>query len=297
MYPGISSTLLKKIATTIAILCVSLAAFSQTAKPQHAKLSLLAEHTALAPGGLEWIGVRFELEPGWHIYWTNPGDSGEPPKVTWHVPNGIQASGLQFPTPERISDHGMTDYGYVGSVVLLSKLTVPASFASNKAEISAEVRYLVCREVCVPAKEHLSMPLLLSTESRASNEAQVIRKTEEQAPQPLPAGVYISAIQNQNAFVMTVAARSPKLGLVTDFIPVDEQVIENSTKPTIKPGKDGFQLTLKKSEQLNHPILQLRGLLITQDKAYNVAVSIAPVKATSTKAILQKAQTAKKSKE
>jgi len=63
------------------ILCGISNSLSQTAKPQHAKLSLLSEQTSLVPGSSQWLGLRFELDPGWHIYWTNPGDSGEPNRV------------------------------------------------------------------------------------------------------------------------------------------------------------------------------------------------------------------------
>jgi DsbC/DsbD-like thiol-disulfide interchange protein len=296
MNPGTSNPFRKQIVAILAILAIlygALAAFSESAKPQHAKLSLIAEHTGLAPGASEWIGVRFELEPGWHIYWINPGDSGEPPKITWHLPNGIQAGDLEFPAPQRIPDHGMMDFGYQGNVVLLSKLTVPSHLASNKLEITADVRYLVCREVCVPGKEHLAMPFIVGKEAKASTDAELIRKTIGQLPQSLPAAVHVSATQRQGAFVINIASRSRKFELPTDFIPADEQVIENSTKPTVDLGKDMFQLTAKKSEQLNHAISQLRGLLITQNKAYNVAAPISPVKGASTKATFQKNQAAK----
>src|SRR5579872_3201624 len=109
MNPGTWSSFPKRSGALLAMLLGSIQGFPQAAKPQHAKLSLIAEHASLAPGRQEGMGIRFELEPGWHIYWTNPGDSGEPPQVTWHVPNGMQASNLEFPTPQRLADHGMTD--------------------------------------------------------------------------------------------------------------------------------------------------------------------------------------------
>ena len=33
--------------------------------------------------------MLFDLEKGWHIYWVNPGDSGEPPKIQWQLPERI----------------------------------------------------------------------------------------------------------------------------------------------------------------------------------------------------------------
>src|SRR4051794_9573989 len=124
MNSGILSVIKRLVMIVILMVCGASNALSQSNKAQHARVSLLSEDASIAPGGTQWLGLRFELEPGWHIYWTNPGDSGEPPKVTWHLPNGVQAGELQFPPPQRIQDHGLVDYGYEGDVVLLSKIAI-----------------------------------------------------------------------------------------------------------------------------------------------------------------------------
>jgi DsbC/DsbD-like thiol-disulfide interchange protein len=265
--------------TVFAVLCALSAALSQSSRPQHAHLSLILDRTALVPTESDWIGLRFELDPGWHIYWTNPGDSGEPPKIVWHLPVGIQAGDLQFPAPQRIPDHSLIDYGYQGSVVLLSKLTVPAGATSKQAEIGADVKYLVCREVCIPAKDHLSVTVPIGGRAKAAPEASQIQAAETHLPRPLPRGVRASAASTQDGFVVTIAGKSPSMGQATDFISADEQVIENIAKPAIDIGKDEVVIRLKKSEQLNHPISQVRGLLIAGDRAYNIDVPVASGKA------------------
>lgn len=258
----------------LVVLCALSAAVSQSSRPQHARLSLILDRTALVPAESDWIGLRFELDPGWHIYWTNPGDSGEPPKIEWHLPAGIQAGDLQFPAPQRIPDHSLMDYGYQGSVVLLSKLTVPAGATSKQAEIGADVKYLVCREVCMPGKDHLSLTVPVGNSAKAAPQASKIQAAESRLPRPLPRGVRASATSTKDDLVVIVADKSPGFGTATDFIPADEQVIENIAKPAIDIGKDEVVIRLKKSEQLNHPISQVRGLLIAGDRAYNIAVPV-----------------------
>lgn len=284
----------RRIAALLVTFCGLSSALSETAK-QHAKLSLVSEKASLAPGASQWIGLRFELEPGWHIYWTNPGDSGEPPKVNWHLPSGIQASQLQFPAPQRIADHGLMDYGYQGHVVLLSKLTVPAGITSKKADIAADVRYLVCREVCVPAKEHLAVAVPLDGNGKESAEVGIIQTAAAKLPKPLPSGVHVSATSKSDNFLVAVASKRPDFGSVSDFIPFDTQVIENSAKPIIKQDKGMTTVTLKKSEQLNQPVSTLRGLLIANDKAYEVFIPVTGsknpgTKGSSKKAVSQKIQ-------
>ena len=248
-------------------------AFSQTAKPQHARLSLISEQTAVGSGS-QWIGLRFQLDPGWHIYWINPGDSGEPPKITWHLPAGINASDLQFPTPHRIQDHGLTDYGYESEVVLLSKLTTAAGSASNRDEIGAEVRYLICREVCVPARDHVSLTFPADTSDGASV---AIRNAESQLPQALPSRTHIRVMSQADSFVLTVGKPSG-IGRITDFVPADPQTIENSAKPVMQESAKVSRMQLKKSDQLKQEIPKLRGLLIAGEKSYDVSLPVVKAK-------------------
>jgi thiol:disulfide interchange protein DsbD len=267
--------------TAIIALCVLSNAFGQSASRQHARLSLISYLSAIAPGQSEWIGLRFELDPGWHIYWINPGDSGEPPKITWHLPSGMQAGDLDFPTPQRIPDHSLMDYGYEGNIVLLSKLTIGNPLTSKQLDIGADVKYLVCREVCLPGKDHLSLALPVATGAGSAPAASEIEAAERRLPLPLPHSVRVSAISSQDLFVLTIASTGGSLRKITDFIPADAQVIENTLRPTIKSDIGRVVIRLKKSEQLDHPVSQLRGLLVAGDRAYNVVVPVTSAKTQS----------------
>ena len=293
MNSGALKTITRTMATLLLTLCGSSSAYPQAAKAQHAHLSLISEQTSAASGTAQWMGLRFQLDPGWHIYWSNPGDSGEPPKVAWHLPGGFQAGDLQFPAPHRIADHGLTDYGYEGDVILLSKLTVPAGATSNKgeigaAEIGADVRYLVCREVCVPGKDHVSLSLATGQNEKLSPRAELIRGAQARLPQPLPSHVYISATVRPEQMLITVSGTTTGMGQIIDFIPSDAQVIENSVRPLIFVDGAVSHIRVKKSEQLDHSPARLRGLLITSTKAYNVDVPVTPAKKTSQNASVPK---------
>lgn len=273
--PRIKKSLLASLLLSCSAMCLG------QRGQQHARLSLITEQTALSPGSSQWIGLRFDLEPGWHIYWTNPGDSGEPPKVIWYLPNGLQVGDLQFPAPQRIQDHSLVDYGYQGQAVLLSKVTVPrAGDTSGKAEIAADVRYLVCREVCVPAKDHLSLSVPLVT---ATNEAKrigpapggdQIRQASDRLPKPLPANMKLSVGTKDENLVVTLTSKSRPFPVVTDFIPADPQMVDNVTNPKIEAAKGTQTITLRKSEQFDSSRKELHGLLIAGEQAYSVTIPI-----------------------
>src|SRR5215813_6536172 len=58
-------------------------AVSQQLPQEHVSLELISEQDALVPSRDLWVGIRFSLQDGWHTYWVNPGDSGEPARIEW----------------------------------------------------------------------------------------------------------------------------------------------------------------------------------------------------------------------
>jgi thiol:disulfide interchange protein DsbD len=61
--------------------------------------TLVSEAAAIAPGQPFRVALEQILARGWHIYWTNPGDAGAPPDITWTLPEGASAGPLQQCTP------------------------------------------------------------------------------------------------------------------------------------------------------------------------------------------------------
>src|SRR5947208_3037269 len=84
----------------------------------HLTVELVAETTSIQPAHDASVGARFTLEKGWHIYWVNPGDSGEAPRLEWTVPPGFRASEIAFPAPRQIPVGPLANYGYEDEVLL-----------------------------------------------------------------------------------------------------------------------------------------------------------------------------------
>src|SRR5580704_2068967 len=117
----------------------------------HGTLELVAEDQWIAAGHDFDLGLHFELENGWHIYWINPGDSGEPPRVKWELPAGVTAGALQWPTPRRLGTPSIVDFGYQDAVTLIVPMHAKRNLGSEEpAKIAAQVKVLVCREMCIP---------------------------------------------------------------------------------------------------------------------------------------------------
>src|SRR5947209_7877112 len=105
---------------------------AQPVPAKHSQVELLSRLTAVRPGQELLLGVHFVLEPGWHIYWVNPGDSGQPPAFKWQLPAGFSAGEIQWPRPERMQNTPqLADYGYHGDVLLAVPVRVAPSARSG----------------------------------------------------------------------------------------------------------------------------------------------------------------------
>jgi thiol:disulfide interchange protein DsbD len=125
---------------------------------------LIAEHASLQPGGATRIGVHFDLQPGWHIYAQDPGDAGLPTQVVWTVPDEAKVGPLHWPPHEHFIDPGeIHTNGYEGMVVLYSNLTLsPNAQTGTNVPVHADVRWLACKDICLPGKAALDLTLMVS---------------------------------------------------------------------------------------------------------------------------------------
>ena len=114
----------------------------------HAKLSLIKDHSSFIPGTSINMGLKIEMDEGWHTYWKNPGDSGGPIEINWDLPDGFSVSDIQWPTPERIPYPPLMTYGYENLVIFPFVLSIPETFQEDSFKLNVDL--LVCADVCIP---------------------------------------------------------------------------------------------------------------------------------------------------
>jgi len=115
--------------------------------------------------------VRLSIDPGWHVYWKNPGDAGLPTRVNFTLPDGFTAGPLRFPTPRRFVQPGnIVAFGYEDSVLLLTQITPPLNLPADfQARFQANVSWLVCSDVCILGKATPSLDLASSPSPAPAN--------------------------------------------------------------------------------------------------------------------------------
>ena len=137
-------------------LFLSILAASNPVETGHAKASLI---TNLQDSQQEsfYIGVRLEMQEGWHTYWENPGDSGSPFDATWEVPQGVIVENVEWPTPITIPYPPLMTFGYEGDVVFPFK--VFRAIDSDLSSITVDFNFLICADICIPEKASLTLDL------------------------------------------------------------------------------------------------------------------------------------------
>ncbi len=121
-------------------------------------VTVRADLAAPAPDSLA-VAWTFAIPDGWHLYADRLNDSGFPPSVDLTLPAGWAAGPLRWPVPERhVLPGEILDHVYVHRLVLLQDLTPPgAARPAAPATITAKVRWLACREACVPGQAVLTV--------------------------------------------------------------------------------------------------------------------------------------------
>jgi thiol:disulfide interchange protein DsbD len=230
----------------------------------HATVDLIADRLdASAP---LTVALRFRVDPGWHIYWRNPGDSGGPPSVRWTVtPAGWAPGEFVWPAPERFATGPIVNYGYSGTVVL----PVPVALAGTRGapqdaprELVGEVKWVACHEICVVGTGtlRLAWPLTPQERAAAGDWQAAIAAARDRAPAPAPAGWRATARVADGNLVLSI--RTDGRAEKGSFFPIDQGILNESAPQKVDVAGWEMRVTQKTSDLLTTPPKTLRGVVV-----------------------------------
>ncbi len=117
----------------------------------------MAENAPVA-GETLTVALHFRPAPGWHGYWSNPGDAGLGMRLDWHLPQGWQAGEPQYPVPQQLMLAGLMNHVFEGEYAVLVPITVPAGTSTNGPPITLSANWLACTDqICVPEQAELTL--------------------------------------------------------------------------------------------------------------------------------------------
>jgi len=149
----------------------------------HTAARLIAGATAKsADATFVRAGIEIKLDPGWHTYWRDPGDTGVPPTFDFSGSDNVKTATVMWPAPQQFPDGaGGQSIGYVDHVIL--PLRVAPEDAAKQSTLHIKLGYAICGELCIPVEAKLQLAL---NGDGAENAA--IEKAEIRVPRRVPLG-------------------------------------------------------------------------------------------------------------
>jgi thiol:disulfide interchange protein/DsbC/DsbD-like thiol-disulfide interchange protein len=227
---------------------------------------LVSENAALHPGTPFAVGLLLRMDPDWHVYWKNPGDSGLPTTIAWDLPAGFAAGSIQWPIPQRIETQGLVTYGYSRQVLLLAEITAPATLpAGSSVVIRAKASWLACRVECTPGKADLSLSLPVSVSAVARNTAWSGLFTDVRRSLPVPQqtdqSVGFSAHANSRELLLAVSGLSLPPNSTAMFLPSIAGAVRYASPQEVKLQGTSLSLRMERPDHAE-AIPRLTGVLV-----------------------------------
>jgi len=227
----------------------ALALSGNTVTTENVKARLVSEVATVGPGQAFWVALELDIRDGWHTYWRNPGDSGEPTKLVWQLPPGFTAGDIVWTTPHRFEIAPLVNYGYAKHAVHLVQITAPKDLkAGTPVSLAAKASWLVCSDVCIPEDANLQLTLPVSAQAGgvdpASSALFTTARSELPSAQPAPTSAKILG----DKLIITLGQDwGATLSQITSlaFFPYDEGGIEYATPQTLTRAKDAVELAMK----------------------------------------------------
>jgi thiol:disulfide interchange protein DsbD len=181
---------------------------------------------------------------------------------------------VQWPAPERLGSGSVIDYGYQKSVLLPVEVQTPATLKpGRRITLSAEVSWLVCKDICVPGQADLTLTLPVRMVPGPVPAAHALfQEAGARLPRPMPAAWSTEATSEKGFFVLTVQGAGVAKA---SFFPLVADQIDNAAPQTATVVPGGVRLTLKKSDQLAKGPATLDGVLeLGSGPAYAISAPV-----------------------
>ncbi len=155
---------MKALSSALTILVLGMAALvAQEGAPVegvHVTARLVARHSGIVPGKPFTVGLRLDMEKGWHTNADPPGDAGIPTKITWTLPEGFKAGKIEWPKARDFTLGPLKTRGYEDMVVLPVTIIAPGTLKPGETvRLAAKAEWLACATTCIPGSADIVLDL------------------------------------------------------------------------------------------------------------------------------------------
>ena len=240
------------LSALLLLLAVALAAPARAADiatTPRVEARLVSELTGVpASGGTISVALVQTMQDGWHTYWLNPGESGEPTTIAWTLPQDFTAGGIKWPHPERIPFGELANYGYSEQVLLRTEIVVPAGLkAGDNVTVKADAAWLVCKDICIPEKAtlDLTLPVVDGTPSAADEWRDAFADARSREPlKNAPFDARFAATASDVTLYFQPTVSRIELGKGAQFFPFTKGLLKASAPQSAEARDAGFAIAV-----------------------------------------------------
>lgn len=155
----------------------------------------MSDRDSIEPGANFNILISLKMQNDWHVYWSNPGGTGLPTKVTLKLPAGFQIGATRYPVPHTLYNNELDETSFVlpEESALIIPVKAPADLKSGgNIDVIARVSWLSCKENCIPGATNLSLslPVVEPGKSKPAN-ADAFKSATGELPEPTTAAEHL----------------------------------------------------------------------------------------------------------
>ena len=235
---------------------------SQIGTASNSTIEILAEDIIKTSEDTYLVGVKFRLDPGWHTYWINPGDSGEKASFEWKLPEGVKISNPKWPSPEIIPYPPLMTYGYNEEVTVLFNLTVGRDLLASD-QIFLKSNWLACEDVCLPQSASVETTFLEIDDYKLSNKNSELLEKQKKLPKKLPSTIKV--LEEKGEILLTGKIDSKLINTEVYFFPYDQNLINHTAEQKTKFEENSFYHSVEKSK-LNNSNSSVKGVITFKDE-------------------------------
>ncbi|HEY6729017.1 MAG TPA: protein-disulfide reductase DsbD domain-containing protein [Polyangiaceae bacterium] len=196
------------------------------------RFSLATSAGTVVPGGTFWLAARFDLAPGYRVFWVNPGDEGRPTRVEFHAPEGFEVSEARFPPPQRfeLADSGVA-YGYQAetAAAFAEVRAKPDLEASESHRFEVEASWLACEVRCFPETAAAYVELGANERAAPGEFSRELSRLRDALPTPLTELLGASYRWKRGGRLHVTAPGTEWLDFLSEH-PQDPKLVEIDTK-------------------------------------------------------------------
>ncbi len=225
------------------------------------------------------LGLHVRLEPGWHLYWENPGDAGLAPSMRWTLPPDFNTSPLRHPVPEKSVAGGLVSLEHRGDVLFLCDITPVSTGSLGRGwEAAGVFEWMACRESCLTGETPVKVVFPPDSKSLVQGRA-LLEEFADRFPRPFSESGLTAASGHAgwtgSAWLVEISLAGPRAAEADDFFtfPLDDYVIDNGGV-SCRDGK--ILLSLFPTHGAGAPPpANVGGLVIIRGTGYELSVPIA----------------------